>query len=74
MKTAGGCFSTEMHGARGGTDSEIIVTAVGFEPTQFALVELESPPLRPLGQTVSAVHHSLHDAHWKLDKIKLNRI
>ena len=30
------------------------LTAVGFEPTQLALVELESTPLRPLGQTVVA--------------------
>ena len=28
------------------------LTAVGFEPTQLALVELESTPLRPLGQSV----------------------
>ena len=28
------------------------LTAVGFESTQLALVELESTPLRPLGQTV----------------------
>ena len=30
------------------------MTAVGFEPTQLALVELESTTLRPLGQTVLA--------------------
>ena len=29
------------------------MTPVGFEPTQLALVELESTPLRPLGQSVS---------------------
>ena len=28
------------------------MTPVGFEPTQLALVELESTPLRPLGQSV----------------------
>ena len=28
------------------------MTPVGFEPTQLALVELESTPIRPLGQSV----------------------
>ena len=28
------------------------MTEVGFEPMQLALVQLESPPFRPLGQTV----------------------
>ena len=31
------------------------LTAVGFEPKQLALVELESTPLRQLGQTVSCM-------------------
>ena len=33
------------------------LTPVGFEPTQLALVELESTPIRPLGQSV---HENLH--------------
>ena len=31
---------------------------VGYEPTQFALVELESAPIRPIGQAVSAPTHA----------------
>ena len=31
------------------------MTPVGFEPTQLALVELESTPLRPLGQSVLTI-------------------
>ena len=35
--------------------ANFVMTAVGFEPTQLALVELESTPLDHSGQTV-AVH------------------
>ena len=37
------------------------MTAAGFEPTQPGLVELESTPFRPLGQTVDGRECKLAD-------------
>ena len=39
-------------------DVRMNMTPVGFEPTQLALVELESTPIRPLGQSV-VLHRGL---------------
>ena len=46
------------------------MTAVGFEPTQLALVELESTPLRPLGQTVLK-EQVFQDRPWKPERNEL---
>ena len=40
--------------------ADAAMTAVGFEPTQLSLVELECTPIRPLGQTVAATRNVLH--------------
>ena len=40
------------------------MTAVGFEPTQLALVELESTPLYHSGKLSSALCGWLSQCHW----------